>query len=542
MAKEPSFLAKLNIFKKAETVDSDYLERDLLALKYYYQSNGFLKVKITQDLQIRKKGYWITYNIIEDTRLKIDSITVNIDNSELLREKLQSKISSYSQKKFSDQVIYDITKIINAYLLENSYLNNSVKHSFSIKSDSSLVNLSFQINLGLKFMINQINYHGLTYVDPKILEHQIPLPDSFYYQPEKMELIHDQLSKLNHFRSISIETSHQNALTNTIPLDIYLTEYPKRQFKAGVGYGLEDKFRAFVEYIRLDFLGNARKLTVNAKTSGLEPWNINLKIQEPLPFRYSMYSLINPFWLRQKEDVYEINRLGILLGYTQDITPRHSYQLHYLFERNHLLSADVFNSDSLAAHYNKSSVFLNYNTNFVKESKGLTTSLNLSYSGRLFNSTYNFFKWIADNRYYLPVSRINSFAFKAKYARLYSFNTDKIIPVEERFYAGGSNSIRGWSRNEISPLNSNNETTGGNCLLETSLENRTIIYPKIEFAIFYDGGNVWADNLQWDHFLSSAGAGIRYYSLLGPIRLDFAVPLFDKKKSIEYYLQIGQSF
>lgn len=540
--REPSLFEKLNVFKKKETFDTDYLDRDLMALIYYYQKKGFLKVAIDQELKIKQKSYQVTYLITENHRIIIDSLTVKLVNSDSLEKNLQYKLHKYSHKKYSDQLIQEITLFLSNYLLENSYLNYKINPEFNINTDSTRVKIIFQIKTGSKYLINKINYHELSYVNKKVLEHQIPLADSFYYKPEKVAFIKKQLSQLNLFQSINIETNPLEEKTAHIPLEVYLKEYPKRQFKAGLGYGLEDHFRAFLDYTILNFGGNARQVKLNTKTSALEPWNISLKIQEPLPFRYSMYSLINPYWLSQKEDVYEINRIGILFGYTQDLSTHHSYQIYYLFEQNNLISSDVFESDSLQSVYNKSSVLVNYNTNFIKQDKGLMTYLSLIYSGLNFNSRYDFFKVISDNRYYLPLSRLNSLAFKAKYGKIQSFDFDKIIPVEERFYAGGSNSIRGWARNEISPINQYNEKTGGNSLLELSLENRTLIYPKIEFALFYDCGNVWESNIKWKSILSSVGTGIRYYSLLGPIRLDFARPLFDKKKSVQYYIQIGQSF
>ncbi len=553
-AKDPSFLSKINIFKKIKPVPLVQFQKDLKALVYFYQANGFLKVQITQSFEKTKKNYTLTYVIIENDQIIIDSVKVKIiapvgivsditeADSIYYSNQINKMVQSNLKADYSDELVKTTILSLKNYLSENSFIKNQITPSFLVNSDSSKVNVVYDINTGKHYLINNIEIVGLKYLSEKPVRFQIPFPDSFTYNTKRIDIIKNQLNQLDQFKQISIETHPEESDTYRIPLYIYLKEKPKQQFKTGVGYGLEDKYRIMAEYNRMNFGGNARHLQMIFKSNALEPWNLSLNLREPLPIRHSLYGMVNPYWVYQKENIYRLIRVGTFLGINQTINLHNNYQINYQLEQNNLLSANVFESDSLVSIYNKSAINTNYTfTDLNKNDHGVTSSLNTTYSTRILNSTYHYFRWILDNRLYYPLSTSNTLALKFKYGQIYSFNKDKIIPVEERFYAGGSNSIRGWLRNEISPVQ-NNEKTGGNSLLECSLENRLIFYPQFEWAVFYDFGNVWKTNHEFDHILSSCGTGIRYNSIIGTIRFDVATPVFQKEHPIQYYLQIGNSF
>jgi len=120
------------------------------------------------------------------------------------------------------------------------------------------------------------------------------------------------------------------------------------------------------------------------------------------------------------------------------------------------------------------------------------------------------------------------------------------IPPPERFYAGSESTLRGYHYLTVSPLGRHQKPLGGRSLFIYSIELRNRIGKDIGCVLFYDLGNVWKE--AYPHFqkgiLQSAGIGIRYYTPVGPLRLDLAFPL--NKRSIddtfEAYFSIGQSF
>ncbi len=121
------------------------------------------------------------------------------------------------------------------------------------------------------------------------------------------------------------------------------------------------------------------------------------------------------------------------------------------------------------------------------------------------------------------------------------------IPPSERFYAGSETTLRGYSYMTVSPLDEKNKPIGGRSMLIGSLELRWRVTKTIGLAYFYDVGNVYCNPVPelTERMLNSLGAGLRYYTPVGPIRFDIAFPLNRRKgidRAFQFYFSIGQAF
>jgi len=145
----------------------------------------------------------------------------------------------------------------------------------------------------------------------------------------------------------------------------------------------------------------------------------------------------------------------------------------------------------------------------------------------------------ADNRYVL--------AARGRVGSIVGAETED-IPASKRFYAGGGGSVRGFPFEEVGPLDSRNDPLGGRSLVELSLELRVKITDTIGIVPFVDAGNVYdtlIPDLTDDRPLRyGAGLGVRYYTPIGPLRFDVAVPINARETddAFEIYISLGQSF
>lgn len=125
-------------------------------------------------------------------------------------------------------------------------------------------------------------------------------------------------------------------------------------------------------------------------------------------------------------------------------------------------------------------------------------------------------------------------------------DSNSTVPASQRFYAGGGGSVRGYAFQSVGPLVDNNDPIGGRSLVEVNAEVRIKVVDAFGIVPFIDGGQVYADEypnlseeLQW-----AGGLGFRYYSPIGPVRLDFATPINSRSfdDSFQFYISIGQAF
>jgi translocation and assembly module TamA len=158
-----------------------------------------------------------------------------------------------------------------------------------------------------------------------------------------------------------------------------------------------------------------------------------------------------------------------------------------------------------------------------------------------------FLKTEATVSHYVPLGESRDFilALRMKLGMIAGAGRDD-VPPDERFYAGGGGSVRGYPYRTISPLD-DDDPIGGRSLLESSIELRKKVTETFGLVVFVDGGTV--SESPYPDFDSEyrlgAGVGGRYYSPIGPLRLDVAIPLNRRSEidnSFEIYLSLGQAF
>jgi len=188
-----------------------------------------------------------------------------------------------------------------------------------------------------------------------------------------------------------------------------------------------------------------------------------------------------------------------------------------------------------------------------------------------------FFKAVTAASIYFPVfdSRFDAFGIKFKIGQIFTYRGDKAnISLNQRLYAGGSNSVRGWATRELVPKNEefnldenlNQEdleailirgaATGGFFLFEGSVESRNRLFGRFGSALFLDYGNTFnsTKEFRFDAIAIAAGFGLRYYSDFAPFRIDFGFKIFDPndrrpiskkefwKDLLQFHIGIGEAF
>jgi outer membrane protein insertion porin family len=337
-----------------------------------------------------------------------------------------------------------------------------------------------------------------------------------------------------------------------IPVILTVKKAPQITSRFGVGYGSEERFRAFIEARKLSFLGGARRLNLFLRTSALEPYRVDLRFIQPSFLMRSLQLIINPFTRKQDEPGFKVTRLGIRNTVLYPFPYNLNTSLTYTYEKVNQDSVDVSDDDLLfyddyRGLYNKSMINLGLtrDTSFplINPVAGSLTSINFQYNGLVIPIEYPFYKTVIDLRKYIGIDA-SVLALRMKIGGINALTEDDFIPVEERFYSGGSYSVRGWSRHELGPKDNQGRPVGGSSLIEISTEIRYPVIGIVSGVAFIDCGNVWLGEYTYhlDELRYSAGVGIRINTPIGPVRLDAATPVFDEETRTQFHFSIGHAF
>ena len=150
--------------------------------------------------------------------------------------------------------------------------------------------------------------------------------------------------------------------------------------------------------------------------------------------------------------------------------------------------------------------------------------------------------------HYLPLTPKHRFVIAQKLTIGSILSKDEhLIPLSKRLYGGSEEDLRGYAYQSVSPLNSDNQPYGGRSAFFFTLETRFRLSKTIGLVPFFDMGNVYEEILPTfeGRWLKSLGIGVRYFSFMGPFRLDVGFPL-EKREDIDnnyrILASIGQTF
>ena len=174
----------------------------------------------------------------------------------------------------------------------------------------------------------------------------------------------------------------------------------------------------------------------------------------------------------------------------------------------------------------------------------------IPYTGE-YEGNFNIVRSRVDAQVFVPLAGEDKFVLALRGVAGAVYGADSYeIPPSARFYSGGGGSVRGYEYQSLGPRNSDKDPLGGNALIETSVEGRYKFTKEWGMVAFVDGGTAFDsapgqsttflnEDMRW-----GAGLGLRYYTAIGPVRLDIATPLNprDDDDPLQFYISIGQSF
>lgn len=603
-----SWLVRWMGLGEKRTFDEQEFRRDVVRLILLYRQSGYMRVEVDTSVRRTAKDVFITFQIREGppvrvTALEITGLAGVLDTGPLRRE-LPLAVG-HPFDRFLMQASADT---IATRLRNSGFPDAEVLRNFSSDADSLRATVRFDAVPGTFTRIGTIRVQGLARIDTTTVLRSLTLHPHDIFRQNQLYESQRELYGLGLFNSATVavaDTGVRGPADSVANLLVQVAEGPRHRLRAGVGYGSIDCLRAQAGWTGLNFLGGGRTLDLSARVSKIgvgSPTNIGL--QQNLC--YYLHDSTTADHVEPTSEKLDYS-LGASLGQPAFLSPRHRASIGVVAERrseykeyvrqdvganaivtfnarrtvpvsigygmsvgrtsaNPAVYCSVFRvcTDSDRTFLAKSRRFAAVTVSAVRDqvnsvldpTRGSLITVHLMHASRYVGSDpfYEFNRGEIEVSHYYSLNRSTVFAWRIQGGTILpqritlSGQGAHFVPPEQRFYAGGPNSVRGYARNDLGPRvyvitdstkfsirngdtvynNVDTDPTGGNSEFVVNAELRfaTPILPdRMRVALFVDLGQVWERGnplVSVKGVRVTPGIGVRFTTPLGPVRLDAA--------------------
>ncbi len=543
----------LSFMTDSGLLNREKLEHDASRITAFYHNNGYVEARVGEPEIIQEEGWlYIKFNIEEGERYKCGSIQISGDlivDKEILRGLIKVDQEEYFNRTVLRQDVLRITD----YYADKGYAFSEASPRSSKNPAERTVDLDFQISQGPLVTINRINIKGNTRTRDKVIRREIKLKEGGLFNAIKLKESNQRLARIDFFEDVNI--SPEPGIDETqMDLTVDVKEKPTGKFSIGAGYSTVDKVTFMGEVSENNLFGRGQKLSAQVNLNS-NSTKFNVDFTEPRIFDSMVLFGISAYnWEREYDDYTKDSHGGSLrLGYP--LWEKWKSNLGYYYDDTNLTDVAPNASEAIKDSVNyhvTSSVKLGLSRDtrnrMYGASKGSRNIVTLEYAGGPLGGDNSFTKVEASTSWYFPVTKNTTFHPKLTAGQI-AGNSTGHLPVYEKFYLGGLSSIRSFDYGDISPIDPyTGEKIGGDKMWYANIE---YIFPLAKSqgltgVIFYDIGNVYDVGEGWHmrSFKHSTGAGFRWMSPIGPLRLEWARnldPVGDEDES-NWEFSIGGAF
>lgn len=419
------------------------------------------------------------------------------------------------------------------------------------------------VDPGPRAGIGKVTVTGSPGVDPDVVRSYIYTEEGEDYSPETLADMRKSVARIEAIGSVKVEDGAALDANGNLPLLVETAERKRHAIGADVVFSNVDGPGARAYWIDRNLFGGAERLRIDLE-GGLAPFGSSPSYQGLSSVRLAdlvgraKASFLAPALLGSREDLLadvtavreKVDDYWAYFGnFTTSVRHRFtdyaSVQGGVEFERGH--TVDAFGPHDYSLFGFPLSGTYDGTDNLLAPTSGVRAIATVTPYVKTFSDSVGMLQSKAQ------VSGYHAFDEDAHYILAGRVAAGSIIgagiadiPASHRFFAGGGGSVRGYRYRSLSPDEGFGLPVGGRSLLEASLEARIKITPEIGIVPFYDVGAAFSSPFPdfRSEMRSSVGLGLRYYTAIGPIRLDAATPLGRRpgENTFAIFIGVGESF
>ena len=414
------------------------------------------------------------------------------------------------------------------------------------------VDADLAIEPGRKAYFGKTSVRGTKRMKPGFVAYMADLPEGREFDPDDVKRANTRLAKLGVFNAMRVEEAEEIGPDGDLPMTVIVQERKLRRIGVGGTYSTIDGVGLEAYWLHRNLFGRAEQLRIEGRVADFE------NSADPEDFTYRAGATFTKpgvgtpdtnfsasgYFEREVLDAYTKTGVNGQAGFTrlfgQSLTAK-----GYLTGSHNRFEDDVYGTRDFTTGGLLGALTFDNRDNPVNATRGHYVDVT-AMPFYEFNYQNTAARFTAEGRSYFAVAGNDRLVLAGR-AKIGSVAGAPIseLPPDILFFAGGGGSVRGYPYRSIG-VDVGDNIVGGKSLLEGSVEVRGRFTDSIGAVAFLDAGLVGADSTpDFDQDVKlGAGVGLRYFTSLGPIRLDVAVPLEkqDGDPSVAFYVGIGQAF
>ncbi|MDO8643556.1 MAG: outer membrane protein assembly factor BamA, partial [bacterium] len=521
----------------------EFLARDAALLTYHYLNEGYLKVRVDQPrvyLSRDRKWIFITFKVVEGDPYTLRSIDVEGDIL-TTKEELLGKMKVKVGKLYSRKTVDEDIRTLSALYGDHGYAFTNINPITIPDEATKTATISYAIDKGPRVTIEKINISGNTITRDKVIRRELRVVEGSLYSETELNSSRQRLQALGYFEEVNFAMPRGSG-DDTIVLNITVKEKPTGTFTIGAGFSTVENFIFSSSISKNNFFGYGISGQFSTELSSRRQLFV-LSFEDPY-FLDSKWILgISGFRTVDRYTDFNRDSFGGTLSLGHRFFDYSSVRLTYQAESvnighfSTIVPAPFENTLSGLTSSLGMSVQRDTRDNRLIPKKGSFNQASNEFSGRRLGGDNDFYRLSLNSRYYYPIFWKVVAKTNASLGYIQSLN-DSPVPLFERFFQGGPNSLRGYYLRSIAPKvqiptvpqgNDSEFAIGGDKMVQFNAELEAPLYEPAGFALvtFYDAGNTFAEDQSFSvtDLRSDYGFGIRWNSPFGPMRFEWGFPI-----------------
>jgi outer membrane protein insertion porin family len=551
----------LGFITGAGRLSSVQLDDDVQKLKALYQDNGYADVQIT-DVKIervnRKKVDIFIY-ITEGPQYHVNLVT--IEGIQIVTEANFRKVIKVTEGQvFSPSKLEkDIKAIEDAYGIAG-YADAKVSVQ-TTPAGPALVDLHYKVEEGIKSYVERINISGNTRTKDKVIRRELVLAPGDVFDTVRVDISKKRLEGLQYFEKVDTYAS-DTLVPGRKDLNVVVQEKRTGSLNFGLGFDSNQGLVGFSELSQGNFdITNWRTFTGAGE-------KFRARFQIGTLQTQALISLTEPYFLDQRlalgeevyyldsqyySNVYNERNYGFDVFLRKPITNFLAARLQYRLQDTQIYGITTTDPLVLSQKGNtlesRTTFELTYDKrdNAFLTRKGTRVDFSTYVAGGPLGGNVQIygFDLIASQYFHLPFDTI--LLFDAEAATVATWGSGGSVPIYDRLYLGGANNLRGFKFQDVGPKDQFGDDLGGNSLARFTVEYTVPVIERVRAAVFYDTGFVNAGSWSFSthNVNSDFGFGLRLDLPIGPIRIDYGIPIQADKfnnSSGRFQFSVGYQF